>query len=247
MRMFMRDPRKGRVALSAILVMIAYTLFLSLDLGNGCKHIGGEVNAFVYPLMLNDPYYVLLLSISLVYFFIKNEILCPAKSKFRYTVSMRTAILAGIKLSIFSCLASMIGVIPYASFGREWGLAINALGTYAKGRMLYWRISHNIVSTISPPLALLEATCLTAVYSLFVSILVEHSRKSHIILVATIMMCFSDFQVINELPSRYTYVFPPSIMRIALTSQSTFIYAMTYFLFFSALLLILLRKRRDKV
>ena len=245
--MFTRIQRKGRVILFATLVMMAYTFLLALDLRNGCKHINGSVNAFVYPLMLNDPYYILLLSISLIYLFTGNVELSLTKSEFRYTIFIRNAIFVGILLSVFSCLISIVVVMPYVAFSSEWETTIEALSTYARGNMRYWRISYDIISTTPPLLALGEAICLIATYALFMSILVEHSRKSHLILVITVMMCFSDFQVNNELPTWCGYFFPPSILRIALTSPKTFIYAIGCLFIRTVLLLMILVKRREKV
>lgn len=242
--MLKRVLEKARELLTPYIVLLLYTFLLSIDLGNGCRLVGGNTTAFVYSLMINDPYYVKLLSLSLVYSFAKKRLYGHYRFEVKRIAFLIKSIKAGFFLSIFSCLASMIGVIPCVTIGDNWGTAIDAIGTYAGGRMHYWRISYDIISTLSPVLAIVEATCIVIVYTIFVSFLVERCFTSNFFLIITIMMCFSDFQVINELATMYEYVFPPSVVRISLSSQGNFIYALLYLSLLTVILLLLYGKRR---
>lgn len=211
------------------LAVISYSYFLANDLYNRCAELGGKVNAISYTLMLNDPYFILLLSLSLTTFFADatyNKIKMMLSIKY----AVRFSIGVGLKLSLWLCFVSIIRFLPNISFSNTWDDSIKALSTYAKGNMHFWYINNNIIESMSPVQSLIEAVIVIVMYSVFTAFIICACRKIKPMLAIVAITCFSDFQVINDLPSIFTYISPQSIMRISLTSSLNFVYLIGYYL-----------------
>lgn len=203
----------------------SYILFMCSRLPSHISSHQGLISCFMFPELLDDPYFVMLYSLVVMSVFTDDD----ARSRKRKAREILMQYLRiGCRMILFLQMSTVLFLLPVIIFGKTVNQDLSLVKNL--GDINACILSSDIKQAIYHILVTVGTMMLIVLHMIFYGLLVSHSRKNMRGMLIASAFVFLDFQVMNDLPSWCVWISPNTLLRTGILTTSGFLWTVGIYL-----------------